>query len=492
MEQRSKYDVTLHSRPASNTKYVKAEQRGRQGVVQRYRAGKKPSWRADDDGDDDSDGCGPVLATAAPRPAQTASASDPRLARLAAAQTTLEQQGPRRRVREAVVLEADESTAVDVAPPSRDPPPTGATYAREVGQMQDDLQLRRERAKARAAAEREVELLQREAGPGTTEQPEEEESEYEEVTESESEEKPETRQLAKAVFVRREERLTVLEGRKQEAEQRKDAERLQAIRARRREEAHKVVATSVLKEEDLSARLDEDSDHGDLPDDDDGINASAEYEAWKLRELKRIRRYKEEREKDEAEKLEVERRRLLTDEERKKEDIEYQRMLEKMGLSRERVKWNYMQKYFHKGAYYMDTEEKGMEKEEIFRRDIGAAVGVDKFNKELLPKAMQVRGADFGKKGQSKWTHLTAEDTSMPKDKQGNLTENPFTSITFASKKTTISANQAHQSAENHMMFRNAEPGQIGQRVIGSATYGQRVGPRKDDLVDRPAKRQRR
>eukprot|EP01065_Artemidia_motanka_P032145 TRINITY_DN39194_c0_g1_i1.p1 TRINITY_DN39194_c0_g1~~TRINITY_DN39194_c0_g1_i1.p1 ORF type:complete len:477 (+),score=168.74 TRINITY_DN39194_c0_g1_i1:54-1484(+) len=476
MEPKPKFDVTLFDRPASNTKFVKPEQRVHRGDVQRYRAHRAPRWKQQVSAvESDEESEDTPLAPQKPSPGPDAQA-DPRLARLAAARALQARGGPRRRVREAIVLEEEPRKPAAPTPPANQviPPADGP----------DEFARRRARARALRAQEPEEEVLPEEQAAN------EDESEYEEVTDSDESEEVQERALAKAVFVRRDERLTVLERRIQEEKLRKEAERQKALREKRRDAAHRLVVVAAGQEEMREQEFGDESD-GDLPDDDDNKDEAAEYEAWKLRELQRIRRYKEERERDEAEKREVERRRLLSDDARKLEDIEYQRKLEEMGLSRDKVKWNYMQKYFHKGAYFMGTQEKGMEKEKVYQRDFGAAVGMDKADKELLPTAMHKRGADFGKKGQSKWTHLTAEDTSYVKDAQGNSVENPFTSITFAAKKSGVSANMAHQGAENHMMFRNAEPGRMGQATIGSATYGSRKAGQADTL-DRPAKRPRR
>lgn len=53
-----------------------------------------------------------------------------------------------------------------------------------------------------------------------------------------------------------------------------------------------------------------------MPDDDDTKDTGMEYELWKIRELKRIRRDKEERQKFVVLQADVERRRRMTDEER--------------------------------------------------------------------------------------------------------------------------------------------------------------------------------
>jgi len=59
-----------------------------------------------------------------------------------------------------------------------------------------------------------------------------------------------------------------------------------------------------------------------------------------------------------------------------------------------------MQKYYHKGAFYQDSDDP------IFKRDYNVAVGEDLFDKTLVPKILQKRRGDFGKKGGTKYTHL--------------------------------------------------------------------------------------
>lgn len=60
-----------------------------------------------------------------------------------------------------------------------------------------------------------------------------------------------------------------------------------------------------------------------------------------------------------------------------------------------------MQKYYHKGAFFMDTNDP------ILQRDYNVAVGEDLFDKSNLPSILRKRRGNFGKKGQSKYTHLT-------------------------------------------------------------------------------------
>ena len=132
-------------------------------------------------------------------------------------------------------------------------------------------------------------------------------------------------------------------------------------------------------------------------DDTDGLNEEEEFEAWKLRELLRIKRDKEEQEKEEREQDEIERRRKMTDEEIQAEN-------ELLNPTGEKSKYNFGQRYYHKGAFYMDDDD------EIKKRDFNAPTLEDKLDKSALPEVMQVKR--FGRSGQTKWTHLSKEDTS--------------------------------------------------------------------------------
>nr|KMM71913.1 LOW QUALITY PROTEIN: hypothetical protein CPAG_08213 [Coccidioides posadasii RMSCC 3488] len=156
-------------------------------------------------------------------------------------------------------------------------------------------------------------------------------------------------------------------------------------------------------DDETGAGIDEDN-----IDDTDGLDPAAELAAWKLRELKRVKREREEIELAEKEREEIERRRNLTAEEREREDREF---LAKQKDEREagRGKAGFMQKYFHKGAFFQpDSEKHG-----LTQRDLMGSRYVDEVrNREALPQYLQVRDMTrIGRKGRSKYKDLRTEDT---------------------------------------------------------------------------------
>ena len=181
------------------------------------------------------------------------------------------------------------------------------------------------------------------------------------------------------------------------------------------EEARRKLAADAIVEEQIRKDIvakeagkkhwdDEEGDEDEVDDTDD-LDPDAEYAAWKLRELKRIKRDREAIEGREKELEEIERRRALTEGERRAEDTDFiaKQKEEKEG----RGKMGFMQKYHHKGAFYQDdAKEMGLE------RDIMGRRFVDDVDRELLPQALQLRDmTKLGKKGATKYKDLKSEDT---------------------------------------------------------------------------------
>lgn len=122
------------------------------------------------------------------------------------------------------------------------------------------------------------------------------------------------------------------------------------------------------------------------------------------------------RENMEREKKELERRRAMTEEERLAED-------KKLGIGifkeKEKEKWKFMQRYYHKGVFYMDEDSlkpqavdpsSGEVKVDVRKRDYSAPTLEDKYDKEHLPSVLQVK--KFGMRGRTKYTHLVDQDTT--------------------------------------------------------------------------------
>ncbi|KAI1611086.1 splicing factor, Prp19-binding domain-containing protein [Exophiala viscosa] len=145
-----------------------------------------------------------------------------------------------------------------------------------------------------------------------------------------------------------------------------------------------------------------------MVDDTDGVDPEAEYAAWKVRELKRLKRDREALVAREKEIEETERRRNLTAEEREKEDKEY---LDKQREEREggRSEAQFLARYHHKGAFFQGDETA----EILKRRDVmGARFEDDVTDKSVLPEYMRLRDmTKLGKKGRTRYTDLKGQDT---------------------------------------------------------------------------------
>ncbi|CAG12471.1 unnamed protein product, partial [Tetraodon nigroviridis] len=103
----------------------------------------------------------------------------------------------------------------------------------------------------------------------------------------------------------------------------------------------------------------------------------------------------------EREKSEIEKFHNMTDEERRAELRNSGKVITNKGT---KGKYKFLQKYYHRGAFFMDEEE------DVYKRDFSAPTLEDHFNKTILPKVMQVK--NFGRSGRTKYTHLVDQDTT--------------------------------------------------------------------------------
>ncbi|CAM9860646.1 unnamed protein product [Ectocarpus fasciculatus] len=338
---------------------------------------------------------------------------DRRLARLAKSTAAAPLSG-RRRYEAMVIEDASEDPTKGSTAPTHD---MGEIELGEPTEQpldgEDDVAARRRRIKERLVAAAAAEAKQEEAAPA-----QESESEYETDSSEESSEE-EGPVLMRPVFVPKFRRQTIadMEAKEEEASL-KEAQAKLALEQKKRA-THVLVAESVRRQEEMDslsmqATTDVDSDAG-LPDDSDEVDDEEEYHAWRLREMARIKRDAEARVEEVMEKAEVERRRKMTADERYAEDLKNGRFDKK-----EKAKWGYLQKYYHKGVFYMD--DSAVKEGDVRKKDYYEPTLEDKFNKEALPAVMQVK--NFGKRGRTKYTHLLDQDTTrsdaptLHKDKQ--------------------------------------------------------------------------
>jgi microfibrillar-associated protein 1 len=316
-------------------------------------------------------------------------------------------------------------------PATSQPPPKASSFPAKAGKISNSLKDVNLNERQRQAAEDEKARIEREkqkaddeegfvteeengseeSGSGSEEESSEEES-------SREEESPK-RVLMRPTFIRKDKRkdsgaVSAEQNGSGEASREEDEKR-------RKEDADALIKEQL--EKDAAAREagkkswddDEENEGGEI-NDQDGLDLEGELAAWKLRELKRVKRERETIELAEKEREEIERRRNLTREEREKEDQEF---INKQKEGQEgRGKAAYMQRYLHKGAFFQDD----MEKEGLRKRDIMGASFVDEVkDREALPQFMQIRDmTKLGRKGRTKYKDLKTEDTGRWGDYKSN------------------------------------------------------------------------
>jgi microfibrillar-associated protein 1 len=240
-----------------------------------------------------------------------------------------------------------------------------------------------------------------ESGSGSGSDSASESSEEESSSEDEAPKK-----LLRPVFLKKSERSKVAAP-VQEAEEvaaEEEARRLEQSRALVQAQVEQRAAERAVRKKDWDDDV-EDEDINAI-DDTDGTDPAAEYAAWKLRELQRIRRERLAIEEAEAERAEIERRRNLSAPEREAEDRAF--IEQQKDEQADRGEMQYMQKYFHKGAFYSEElKELGVD-----RRNLMNARFEDQTNREILPEFMQIRDmTKLGKKGGTRYKDMKSEDT---------------------------------------------------------------------------------
>ncbi|KAK6972487.1 microfibrillar-associated protein 1 [Biomphalaria glabrata] len=260
---------------------------------------------------------------------------------------------------------------------------------------EEEIEKQRAQRKLKVMQQRdEEEVMDVEEEKKEEEESEEESSEYEEYTDSEEEAGP----RLKPVFVRKKDRITVQEREREEARAKElEAEAKKLAEERKRQ-------TIKMANQDMKRELEEEKglqDACDGVDSDDG-NDEEEYELWKVRELKRIKRDREEREAIDKEKMEVDRLRNMTEEERRQELRQNPKQVTNKAP---KGKYKFLQKYYHRGAFFLDNEDN------VFKQDFSQPTLDDHFDKTILPKVMQVK--NFGRSGRTKYTHLLDQDTTQ-------------------------------------------------------------------------------
>ena len=306
---------------------------------------------------------------------------------------------------------------------TRAPAPTASSFPSDTtkiaGSLKNvDLNERRRQAAAQEAARVEAEQAARAAEEEgfVTEESEDEEDSGEESgslgssgsgSEESSSEEETPKMLLRPTFIKKDKRKDGPTVTDTKIEENTWAEE----QARRKEKADAMIQEQLEKDAAARAAGKKDWDDDEIEevqhvDDTDDLDPETERAAWKLRELKRVKREREAIEVAEKEREEVERRRNLSKEERDAEDKEF---IEKQKEEQEgRGKMGYMQKYYHKGAFFQDDAKA----EGLDRRDIMGSRYQDDLNRELLPQYMQIRDmTKLGRKGRTKYKDLKSEDT---------------------------------------------------------------------------------
>eukprot|EP00882_Tetradesmus_deserticola_P008482 GHRQ01008945.1.p1 GENE.GHRQ01008945.1~~GHRQ01008945.1.p1 ORF type:complete len:466 (+),score=214.67 GHRQ01008945.1:232-1629(+) len=384
--------------------------------VKRYWPGRAPAWVENQQQDAvpvDEALAQQVQRTAISAPVVVKKAADPRLARLAQRQVDREEAiEEHRQIRAAEVVrrrhQQGSSDEEESSADEDDDEEEQQAQQPEAEVDEEELQQRRDALKERLRQQQQQQDLL--AAPGEEEE-DEESSEYESGSDSDEDAgAPGRAKLVRPVFVRKQERETIAEREALEKQEQAAAED-QKQRLNERQQETRQLLVQVIAADEAAARAAAApvalKEYGEI---DTGDEAEQDaIEQWQRREAARIRRDHGERELAEAEAAEREKLRGMSEEER----MAYLKAHPKEQSEKQKAKWKYLQKYWHKGAFFQsnaDDTRGTAGASEVYARDYSGATGEDNFDKSALPEVMQVR--NFGRSGRTKWKHLLAEDTS--------------------------------------------------------------------------------
>ena len=201
----------------------------------------------------------------------------------------------------------------------------------------------------------------------------------------------------------RAQRDTLAERERQEAEEAQLEADREARRAERKQQSKQLVVAELTREVAqekarlAAAGVDSDADMEEGP-----IDEELELDLWKLRELRRLKRDREERAAFDAEEALVARRRGMTDDEIRgdNEALGLQRVAPGSKPKDAEPTMRFMQRYYHRGGFFQDDASLAKQGE-LAQRDFQQPTGQDaEVDISLLPKVMQVK--KFAMKGRTK------------------------------------------------------------------------------------------